>query len=55
LKFFINTLSKKWTRFIAGYHGIRECMQNDKEGKSIEPIIADLPYETGLSVAKPTG
>ena len=29
-----------------------DCMQNDKEGKTIEKIIIDLPYETGLSVVK---
>jgi hypothetical protein len=28
------------------------CMQYDKEGKSIEPIINALPYEAAISIAK---
>ncbi len=29
-----------------------DCMENDKEGRSIEPIIKSLPYEVALSIAK---
>jgi hypothetical protein len=55
LKFFAaNILSKKvrpvlLPDIIAGYEN---CMQNDKEGKTIEGIINDLNYETAYSIIK---
>jgi len=55
LKFFnTNTLAKKVNPILLPdiLMAYENCMQNDKEGKSIEKIIADLPYETGLSVVK---
>jgi hypothetical protein len=55
LKFFnSNTVGKKVNpvflpEILKAYE---QCMQADREGKSIEKIIADLPYETALSIVK---
>jgi hypothetical protein len=55
LKFFTsNTAAKKVNpvllpEILAAYEN---CMQNDKEGKTIANIIDDLSYETGLSIVK---
>jgi hypothetical protein len=55
LKFFVtNTASKKVNPvllpdILAAYEN---CMQNDKQGRTIENIIDELPYEIGLSIVK---
>src|SRR6185503_6542932 len=55
LKFFnSNTASKKVNPVLLPevLKAYENCMQADREGKSIEKIIEDLPYETALSVVK---
>jgi hypothetical protein len=55
LKFFNNNTRSKIVNpvllpdIITAYE---TCMENDKQGKSIEPIINKLPYEIALSIAK---
>jgi hypothetical protein len=54
LKFFNNNnRSKKVNPVLLPdiINAYEKCMQNDKEGKSIEPVINALPYEAALSIA----
>jgi hypothetical protein len=55
LKFYTSNISAKKVNpallpdIISAYD---RCIQKDKEGKSIEPVLRPLPYEVALSVAK---
>jgi hypothetical protein len=55
LRFFVtNTASKKVNPVLLPniLEAYENCMQNDKQGRTIENIINGLPYEIGLSVVR---